>query len=129
MRALTALSILSLLPLTLIGCSSSTESAAPTCLDVPDGVAQRILDGADSPITASSAAAVSAPDRSDAYLIALQLADGQGVWMTTSLKDETMSIVAVDAVAQTVTHWPSQVNGEKLSITEPGAHDAINCLN
>ncbi|TQJ31392.1 hypothetical protein FBY39_1861 [Microbacterium sp. SLBN-146] len=51
-----------------------------------------------------------------------------GVWMTAAIEGSPPPIAAVDGFAQQFTVWPGTINGEELSIVEPGAEDAIACL-
>lgn len=104
------------------------------CLAVPDGVGTRIAVGASTvAISPNALAAVESPSLTDAFLVAMSFSaegggDEVGVWATTALSDEPMSILAVDGFAASFTNWPNAVNGQKLDATEPGVDDAIACL-
>lgn len=123
--------------LLLAGCSSPAPEPpadALECLDVAEGVGARIADGATTvPMSPVELAAVEAPALKDAYLVAMSFSaeggdDAIGVWATTSLADESMSVMAVDGYAASFTNWPNVVDGQELDASEPGAEDAIACL-
>lgn len=129
--------------LAVTGCStpeparpSATETAVD-CLDVSADVMQTIASGANAThITPVTAAAVKAPAMQDAYLVAMTFTGPSfedepetGVWAVPSLSEAVGPIFAIDAFAQSFTDWPHQYQGRKYSIAEPGARDALNCLN
>lgn len=113
-----------------------TTTAAVTCQDVDLKAAQIVGTGGEpGDFTAIKAVAAKALDRKNAWLMAIRFApsDGgepvDGVWLTSGVTETEVSpIMAVDGQAQQFSHWPSSINGEKLSITEPGAQQVKDCL-
>lgn len=120
--------------MSVAACSSAAPEPEAECLAVDASVGARIAEGASGvALTPGELAAVKSPDMSDAYLVAMTFdaAGGDtetGVWAVTDLTDAATSILAVDGMAQSFTVWPGTLEGQALSITEPGASDAIACL-
>lgn len=116
--------------------NENTTTAAVTCQDVDLKAAQIVGTGGEpGDFTAIKAVAAKAPDRKNAWLMAIRFtpSDGgdpvDGVWLTSGVTETEVSpIMAVDGQAQQFSHWPSSINGEKLAITEPGAQQVKDCL-
>jgi hypothetical protein len=120
----------------LTGCASGPSTTKLECLAATPKLAATIAQGANkTPITPTGRiAAVKSPDFKDAYLVAMEFdapggASEIGVWATPNLTGGDGPILAIDGFAHQFTVWPNQMNGEKFSITEPGAADAVACLN
>lgn len=115
--------------------SAAPSSSAPVkCLDVDADAQRAIADGAKSgTLTPVAAKAVRAPQRSNAYIVAMKFNDGNGemtgVWMTSGLSAADVGLLmSVDGYAHQFTNWPNTVNGETLNVQEPGVSDAKSCL-
>jgi hypothetical protein len=126
---------LTLPALSACGGSGEPEAPAAECLTPAPEVAEAIAEGANATaITPTGSAAVRAPDRADAYLVAMTFTvagvdeDQTGVWMVASIEGNPAPIAAVDGFAQEFTDWPDTINGEELAVTEAGADDAKACL-
>ncbi|MGO1543046.1 MAG: hypothetical protein ACTHXA_01765 [Gulosibacter sp.] len=126
-----ALALMPLIVLTLTGCSNASEVE---CASPPADAGERIADGAnDFPIEAGVTAAVMHPTEADVMIIAMDftLIDGTeatGVWGYID-RGGSVTILAIDGVAQAATDWPGQMNGHEFSVTEPGVSDALACLD
>lgn len=135
MRKLPGIFLLPALALLVVSCSSTgtPASVGRTCIEVPDAIKQQIVSGAnDMTITPIDAGAVRSESFEDATIVAMSFdyagEVSTGVWAVTGDLTKPGMTLAIDAVAATVTVWPNEVNGEKFSITEDGAAEAIACL-
>jgi len=127
---------LAALALVLSACASASPKPSLECLVPDSGLGQRIAMGASgAAIEPVALSAVKAPALKDAYLVGMTFTaagvegDQRGVWAVGSLADEPGLIAAVDGFAQSFTTWPSQVAGQQFNVNEPGAKDALACLD
>lgn len=115
-------------------CSGGSDGDGRECLTVPDGIAERIAEGASAaPIEPVAIAAVRSEAFEDANIVAMRFTtsdgeDAEGVWAIGGSLDDPGVTLSIDAVAATVTDWPNQMDGEEFSITEDGAAEAKACL-
>lgn len=113
-----------------------STAADITCQDVDLAAADIVGTGGEpGDFKASKAVAAKAPDRGNAWLMAIEFtpSDGgdpvDGVFMTSGVTAADVApIMAVDGYAQQFSHWPSSFQGEKLSISETGAQQVLDCL-
>jgi hypothetical protein len=116
----------------LVGCSSAKPEG---CVEVSDALLAQIAEGTPeggTPITPVKGAAYPSPNTDGLYYVGMEFTvDGdteEGVWLVSSLEPGQGSTVAVSAMAQTVTQWPSTVNGTKFDITAEGAQESLDCI-
>lgn len=122
--------------LLLTGCASSTAPASDSreCIEVPAAVMSAIAEGANAyPITPIAAAGVRSESFDDATVIAMSFTapDGKeatGAWAIGGTVEQPGAALAVDAIAQAVTDWPAEANGQKLDVNEDGVAEAQTCL-
>lgn len=117
----------------LAGCSGGEEPQG--CVEVDDALLEQIAEGTPedgTPISPVKGAAYPSPNTEGLYYVGMEFTiDGEteeGVWLLSSLEPGKGMTVAVDAMAQTVTQWPSTVNGTKFTIAAEGAQESLDCI-
>lgn len=99
------------------------------CVKVNKTIQKRLL-GRLQPV--GPAWAVKSDDFKSVYMVASRFEmDGEtyeGVWGVTDLRLNRGLYISVDGMAQEFTPWPDSANGEKFSIADDGAQEAVDCL-
>jgi hypothetical protein len=131
MRTARALVVPIVVSLLLVGCSVQRGDGRE-CFEVPANLAKRIAGGSSSGTMTPASTAEVKSTAFTAYLVAMAFSDDDGatrtgVWAVTSL-DAGGTILAVDDVAQSTTHWSSETGGHLFTSSEDGAVEALDCL-
>lgn len=135
-----------LIAVTALALAASTSACAGgsggddrECLPVSAEVMATLAEGSNEyPITPVAAAAVESKTREGVTVIAMTFTEDAdpaeqqvGVWAVGGDLAEYPGIgpwLSIDAIADLYSDYPNEMNGEKFSVTEDGAAEAIACL-